>query len=276
MVAKTTQHYLSQLGLQLNFGRRLRKTSGFSNFDEERILADFINKLLPADHNRTAVDIGAGDGVKASNTYALFLKGWRGLGVEGHRRRARRLAKAYRKFEEVEPVRSLVTPSNVVQLLRSHGIPTDFSVLSLDIDSYDYFVLDALLESFRPYLVVTEINEKIPPPIKFVVTYDPDFEPFHHFFGNSISSLEELCEKHGYAIIGLEYNNAFLAPSNLPGIQALSAEEAYRAGYLERTDRHEKFHRNYDMEALQTMSRSEGISFINDYFSSKKGKYVVG
>jgi len=276
MIAKTAQQYLSQLGLRLSLGRRLRRVGGFSNFDEERILAEFIRELLPTGHSRFAVDIGAGDGVKASNTYALFRQGWRGLGVESHNRRARRLARAYKNFPEVAACRSAVTPANVVNLLRSHGVPDDFSVLSLDIDSYDYWVLDALLASFRPSLVVTEINEKMPPPIRFVVNYDTDFQPAHHFFGHSIASLADLCQRRGYVIIALEYNNAFLAPAELPGVHPISAEEAYRRGYLERPDRHEKFHRNHDMEILHTLSPADSVKFIEQYFTAQRGKYEVG
>jgi len=276
MVAKTAQEYLSQLGIQLSFGKSRQKHGGFSNFDEERMLSRFIAELLPAGHSRTAVDIGAGDGVKASNTYALFRDGWRGLGVEAHGRRARRLARAYKNFAGVAASNSLVTPETVVALLRAHDIPRDFSVLSLDIDSYDYWVLDVLLKSFRPYLVVTEINEKIPPPIRFVVKYDPDFQPAHHFFGHSIESLSDLCAARGYAIIALEYNNAFLAPAELPGVRPLTARDAYRSGYLERPDRHEKFHRNHDMEVLHTLGPADGVEYIDRYFAAQRGKYEVG
>ncbi len=275
MVAKTAQEYLSQLGIQLSFGKSRQKEGGFSNFDEERMLARFIAELLPAEHSRTAVDIGAGDGVKASNTYALFRAGWRGLGVEAHRRRARRLARNLKNFAGVAASDQLVTPDNVVALLRAHDIPRDFSVLSLDIDSYDYWVLDALLKSYRPYLVVTEINEKIPPPIRFVVRYDPDFQPAHHFFGHSIQSLADLCAAHGYRIIALEYNNAFLAPAGLLGLRPLTAEDAYRTGYLERPDRHEKFHRNHDMEILHTLSPADGVEYIDNYFAAQRGKYEL-
>lgn len=275
MVSKTAQQYLSQLGIQLSFGKSRQKDGVFSNFDEERMLARFVAELLPAGHGRTAVDIGAGDGVKASNTYALFRDGWRGLGVEAHGRRARRLARNYKNFAGVAAAHRLVTPGNVVALLEEHDIPRDFSVLSLDIDSYDYWVLDALLDSFRPYLVVTEINEKIPPPIRFVVRYDPDFEPAHHFFGHSIESLSDLCARRGYAIVALEYNNAFLAPADLAGVRPLTALEAYRTGYLERPDRHEKFHRNHDMEILHTLGPADAVAYIDRYFAAQRGKYEV-
>lgn len=275
-LTQTAQKYLGQLGSRLQAAKLRLRRGGFSNFDEERIIERFAAELLPAGGPRTAVDIGAGDGIKGSNTYALFLGGWGGLGVEGDARRARRLAHAYRELPGVAACHALATPANVVGLLESHGVGRGFDLLSLDIDSYDYFVLDRLLASFRPRLVVTEINEKIPPPIRFVVKFDPDFQLRHHFFGYSIASLEDLCAEHGYALIALEYNNAFLAPRELPGVRPLDAAEAYRRGYLERADRRERFRSNHDVEALHDLSPDEGVEFIRRFFARHEGKYEVG
>jgi hypothetical protein len=147
-------------------------------------------------------------------------------------------------------------------------------VLSLDIDGYDYWVLDAVLGSFRPRVVVTEINEKIPPPVRFVVRYDPGFRLQHHFFGYSIASLEELCARHDYALLALEYNNAFVAPRELLGrVNALDAATAYRRGYFERPDRRERFPRNQDMEALHSMTPAQAVAFLKDFFARHEGKY---
>ena len=276
MAKKKAQRYINRLGLHLQrAGQRIRR-SGFSNFGEEQILEALIAKLLPEDHSRFAVDIGAGDGVRGSNTYALFRRGWRGLGVEGDERRARRLSRAYRSFLEVEPAHALATPSNVIALLREHGVPHDFGVLNLDIDSYDYFVLDSVLRGFRPRVVVTEINEKIPPPVRFVVRYDADFRLQHHFFGYSIASLEELCERHSYALLALEYNNAFIAPRELTrGARTLDAATAYRRGYLERPDRRERFPANQDMETLHSLTPSEAVRFLEHFFARHTGKYEL-
>jgi hypothetical protein len=273
-MAKKAQRYLNRLGLHLERARQRFRQSGFSNFDEERMLADFIARLLTEADARTAVDIGAGDGIRGSNTYALFRRGWRGVGFEGDARRARRLARAYKNFDGVTARHALVTPSNVVELLRAHNVANDFGVLSLDIDSYDYWVLDAILASFRPRVVVTEINEKIPPPVRFVVKYDPDFQLQHHFFGYSIASLEELCARHGYALIALEYNNAFIAPRELTGgVRALDAATAYRHGYLERPDRRERFPRNQDMEALHSLTPAGAAEFLRRFFARHEGKF---
>ena len=254
---------------------RLPRIRSFSNFDEERILHEYVETLLPKNHHYTAVDLGAGDGVRHSNTHALFTSGWRGLAVDGDADRAYRLARAYRYYPNVFTCRHQITPANVVSLLEAYEIPSDFEILSLDIDSYDYLVLDALLAKFRPRIVVTEINEKIPPPIRFVVKYDRDFSLQHHFFGYSIASLEDLCARHNYALMSLEYNNAFIAPLELHRAKALDAQTVYREGYYGRPDRRKKFPLNRDMEVLHSMSPAMAVKFLNDFYARHSGKYQL-
>src|SRR5437868_13196727 len=256
-------------------GRRAHGGSGFSNFDEEQIIRKYVAALLPDEQDQTAVDLGAGDGIRHSNTHTLFASGWRGLAVEYDSRRAYRLARTYRNHSNVFVCRCRVTPQNVVSLLHAYELAPEFGLLSLDIDSYDYWVLDALLARFRPRLVVTEINEKIPPPIKFVVNYDAHFQLQHHFYGYSIASLAELCARHAYALIELEYNNAFLAPAGVAPA-SLTPEAAYRRGYLDRPDRREKFRLNQDMEILHTLSPERGVEFLKKFFARHAGKYEIG
>jgi hypothetical protein len=274
-MTKAAQAYLRKLDFKLHEARLSLKRGGHSSLGEERLLRKYIGELLPSHHSRAVVDLGAGDGTRWSNTYALFRDGWRGVGVEYDSRKAVGLARNYKYYKDAYACRCRVTPDNVIPLLQAYAIEKDFSVLSLDIDSYDYRVLDRVLQHYRPRIIITEINEKIPPPIKFVVNYDPDFELRHHFYGYSIESLAELCERHGYALIQLEYNNAFLAPLELQGVRPLAADIAYRQGYLERPDRREKFRLNYDMEALHSLSPQEGVEFIKQFYARFAGKYEV-
>ncbi|HEY0098979.1 MAG TPA: hypothetical protein VGB76_08495 [Pyrinomonadaceae bacterium] len=274
-MTKAAQQYLKRLEYRLHRARVGAGKGRFSNFGEEQILQKYIAQLLPAGASRTAVDIGAGDGVKGSNTYALFSNGWRGVGFEGSNRKVCKLAGAYKYYPQVSAANCVVTPENVVPLLEAYNIEREFGVLSLDIDSYDYWVLDALLAEFRPRIVVTEINEKIPPPIRFVVNYDPEFQMTHHFFGYSIASLSELAARHNYAILEVEYNNAFLAPLELPGIVARDAALAYREGYAHRPDRREKFRANANMEILHTLSPSDAVKFLDEFYAQHRGKYEL-
>ncbi|HEX8473540.1 MAG TPA: hypothetical protein VF666_05875 [Pyrinomonadaceae bacterium] len=274
-ISRTVKRFLRHIRYQSRRGTLPLRRSGFSCFSEEEVLERYIAELLPADHCRTAVDIGAGDGRTGSNTLALFKRGWKGVGLERDSRKIYKLAKIYQHLPDVSLCRISVTPYNVLPLLEAYAIERSFSVLNVDIDSYDYWVLDAILTRYRPSIVITEINEKIPPPIKFRVKYDPNFQLREHFYGYSIACLEELCAHRGYALIDLEYNNAFLAPTELAGARALTTEAAYRQGYLERADRREKFQRNENMEILHSVCPEEGMRFIRQFFSQLAGKYEL-
>jgi hypothetical protein len=219
------------------------------------------------------VDIGAGNGVRWSNSYALLSAGWKTLGVEADEQKHKLLARAYRKFPRARAAHSLADPDNIAALLEDFEIEKNFGVLCLDIDGNDYWVLDAILSNFRPGLVVTEINEIIPPPLRFVVKFDPNFQLRYHFYGYSIAALEDLCEKHNYGILELEYNNAFLAPRELGVGRFCNAESAYREGYFARADRKERFASNLDMEILHSLNPEDGMQFLLEFYARDAGNY---
>jgi len=273
-LTKAAQHYGSIIELTLQ-KIRYSLRGRFSHANEQQILARYIEELLPEAQPRTVVDIGAGNGVRWSNSYALLLAGWKALGIDADLRKYDLLSRAYRRFPRARASHSCAKPDNIETLLRDFDIEKNFAVLCLDIDGNDYWVLDSILSSFRPGLVVTEINENIPPPIRFVVKFDPDFQLRYHFYGYSIAALEDLCEKHDYGILRLEYNNAFLAPSEIGASRFRDAETAYREGYLERPDRKQRFASNRDMEILHSLSPEEGIQFLREFYANDSGKYYL-
>lgn len=229
---------------------------------------------IPASE-RFYVDIGAGDGVSQSNTYSLARAGWPGLSVESDGTAFAALAGGYQALPRLHLSRAHAEPGSVAGLLAASGVPESFPFLSLDIDGYDYFVLEAILDRYRPVLACVEINEKIPPPVRFTVLYRNDYPgPRGHFYGQSISQLEVLLARHRYDIIGLEYNNAFVTPSELEIAPALNAEEAYLAGYRHRPDRLVRFPWNEDMESLLDLAPSEAVAAINAKFTAYRGEYL--
>ncbi|HEV7743922.1 MAG TPA: hypothetical protein VGO56_02895 [Pyrinomonadaceae bacterium] len=273
-LTKAAQRYGSIIELALQKVRYSLR-GRFSHANEQNILAKYIAQLLPPDQPRTVVDIGAGNGVRWSNSYALLLAGWKALGVEVDPQKYALLEKVYRKFPNARASNSLAEPANIASLLQKFDIERNFGVLCLDIDGNDYWVLDEILEEFRPGLVVTEINENIPPPLRFVVKFDPQFQLRYHFYGYSIAALEDLCEQHNYGILELEYNNAFLAPRELKSAQFRDATTAYREGYLDRPERKERFATNLDMEGLHSLSPEEGIRFLHNFYAADVGNYYL-
>lgn len=245
----------------------------FSHLDEEVVLAQFLHRLGPVE--KYAVDIGASDGVTMSNTFALFRDGWNGLAVEYDGARFARLATEHAELGTAL-ARAKVTPLNVADLLRAYDVPSDFTFLSLDIDGYDYFVLQALLAAFRPKLICAEINEKIPPPLEFTVKWDPAFAwNGDHFYGQSIAQLGALVEESGYELLELHYNNAFLAPRELGLGPSLTPEDAYQRGYSGQPDRREKFPWNADVEHVLDMDPAEAEAFFLTFFQRYEGQFAL-
>lgn len=244
-----------------------------SNFDEQRRISSWLD-LLGIDCGY-AIDIGASDGLTMSNSIALYRGGFGGLAVERDEDKFYRLAFTLRHYPAVALARVAVTPDNVQELLASNGAPYAPAFLNLDIDSYDYYVLDRLLEQFRPSVMCVEINEKIPPPVKFTVNYRADhLWTADHFYGQSISQLRVAAERHAYHLVELEYNNAFLIPAEHSRWDDLSAEEAYRVGYLEKHDRLIRLPWNRDMEILQELPPEECVARIHQAFAAYAGRYL--
>ncbi len=268
------QSTLNEAGLEL---RRVRPKGAngpiYSNFEEQAIVQQLLDGLK--DVRRYCVDIGAGDGESHSNSFPLFSQGWAGLSVECDPENFARLAYRYREFSESALSRSRATPDSIVSLLAGHEVPRLFGFLSLDIDSFDNEVLRAILNRYRPSLICTEINEKIPPPVRFSVRFDEDHRwAGDHFYGQSLCMLEKLAREKGYRLVALEYNNAFLLPDEIAGPPAVSAEELYFMGYLSKPDRLGRLPWNREMEYLRELSPEEMVVELKRYFSNYTGRFI--
>lgn len=238
----------------------------------EGLIAGYLDRCL-GDAPRMAVDIAAADGKSGSNTYALYKAGWQGLAVEAAPAVFTRLGLNYRELPSVTLYRGWVTPENVVVLLQAAGIPPNFGFLSLDIDGYDHDVLDALLTVYRPRLVCVEINERFPPPMLFNTPYSPNYAyNGDGCSGQSLSMLDRLRAQHDYALIGLDYINAFLVPIEC-GLPTIVPTEAYRIGYADRPDRLRRFPWVVEFEALQTMTADEAVRWVERKFAIHHGEF---
>lgn len=248
-----------------------------SQFGEQKIICDILNALSISVYSQFVIDIGAGDGIEGSNTYHWFREGAYGLAVEPVPNRFQDLAINHAGFNTTL-YRGYATPDNIQSILKSAQTPHDPLFLSLGIDSYDFFVLRQILKYCRPSLVCCEINENIPPPIKFVVTPTStcSYTPGSHFYGMSISALSELCQEFDYDIVCLNYVNAFIVPHEINKMNALTAEEAYDSGYRNKPDRLRKFPWNTDMETLLDLEPERGIEILNAMFAQEFGNYVIG
>jgi hypothetical protein len=221
--------------------------------------------FLRGSENKFFVDIGASNDPIHSQTESLLELGWSGVMFECDPNKYVGLRKRM-EGKNVKVVFQKATPKNIVDLFIANEVPPSF-YLSIDIDGYDIFVLDEILKNYNPYLVISETNEKIPPPIKFTVTYDDEYWwDSSHFYGYSISYLADVLKKHNYKIDSLDWNNAII----VPGEQEIEIEKIYLDGYLNREDRKKMFPWNHDFEPIYSMDYQDKIKFIKEKFNSRK------
>lgn len=236
-------------------------------------LAGLLNEL--GIETGYAVDIGAHDGRNHSNTYDLFRAGWKGLAAECNPNRFARLAQAYQVLPQVELVRRWITPENVVPLLRAYEVPEQFDFLSLDIDSYDYHVLASLLQAYRPTLISCEVNEALPPPLRFTLHphQDPDFS--RRFYGQSLALLDDLARTHDYALVHMYYMDAFLLDRRYLEGEPPSLAEIFQKGMLDLPIPDHFSDYPFDVQALWQAGPEQAYAMVSQGFAPYAGRFEL-
>ena len=173
--------------------------SWFSQHGEDGVV-EFLLQRIPVQHG-FVVEFGAHDGVSMSNSrHWIHHRAWSGFLIEGNPDLYRKLKVLYADNPRVGTREAFVTPENVDALFREGGVPHDFELLSIDIDSIDYQVWEGLTE-FQPKIVIVEFNSMIPPDREYVVPADRAVElGGTSRQGASLLSYEKLGRSKGYRL----------------------------------------------------------------------------
>ena len=151
--------------------------------------------------NGTFVEFGY-TGTSTSNTVALRRRGWHWLLLDGHNSD---------KLINLHAER--ITSSNIVRLFRQHGVSIEVDYVSIDIDSFDLWVLRALLASeFRPRVLTVEYNSNFPYgswlafPDPQIMDVPPGLRHWggNCYMGSSASALHAVAVEGGYEVVDVE------------------------------------------------------------------------
>lgn len=182
------------------------KNNIYSQNGEDGVI-DYLIKALKIEDGYF-VDVGAWDGKYLSNTYRLLEQNWAGLDIEGNRNHFKGLIKTANLFPKLQIMLREVRPFEIDTLLDMYDVPTDFALLNIDIDSYDYWVWDSI-KKYRPKIVIIECNG-----IYKVDYVQPATANFSGKKGSSHSSLVKLGESKGYVYVG-QVGNLFFVRNDL-------------------------------------------------------------
>jgi len=218
----------------------------FSQWGEDGIIQKLISSI-PIVH-KTFIEFGVESFSEANCRYLMMNNNWSGFVMDGSAQNinALRNSDVYWKYD-LRAVEAFVTRDNINALLARSGFDPDLGILSIDIDGVDYWVLEAISDSYRPRIIIAEYNAVFGCTRAITVPYDPAFNRTnaHYsnlYFGASLPALTSLANKRGYELVGTNSAgvNAFFVRRDLinPSLRAITAEEGYTASrFSESRDR---------------------------------------
>ena len=189
--------------------------SNFSQNGEDGIIEFLTNKLVK--NNKYFVEIGCGNGLE-NNSTNLVLNKWSGFvcDLQKNIKQYKRLLKIIKPKKNIGCFELLITLENLKRIIDEIEIK-QISFLSLDIDSYDFYIMLEMLKNYIfPKIICVEYNPffgKEP----LTVLYKPNAKGYYFhkerllYFGASLNAWKLLFKKYEYEFICVDKSgvNAF-------------------------------------------------------------------
>jgi len=115
-------------------------------------------------------------------------------------------------------IQEFITPSNIVHLLFANKSPRIFDFFSVDLDSFDYDIIESILKhGFLPRVVCAEFNGTLDPNTFVKLQYEEGYTWDNtNKYGFSFGAGIKLFNSHGYTVIfNLKETNIFAVRSEL-------------------------------------------------------------
>ena len=181
--------------------------------------------------HRTFVEIGCGStgGNSAMLAYEL---GWSGLMVDANRKAAEGARQLFEFNPRVRVVKARLETKTIDAFLTREGVAGEVDCMSIDIDSFDYWLWKAIT-ACTPRLLIMEYNALFGRDRAITVpdAPRPPIAP-KGYGGASLAALEKLSRAKGYGLVLCEdagINAFFLRDDVAPDVPRLTAAQAFRS-----------------------------------------------
>jgi hypothetical protein len=223
---RTTQ--LGPMELPPPFDLTARRFRLRSQNEEDGIILALLN--VGGVKNRRFVEIGCG---RTGGNAALLAYecGWSGLMVDANPAAIETVKRRFHHNAQVMAVVAEVSAANINDLLKANGFAGEVDLFSLDIDSYDYWVLDAL-DVCSARVLVVEYNAAFGPARAVTIPREQPLSGAPSWYrGASLAALEQAARRKGYRLVACENSgvNAFFLRNDVaPAVPAATPERAFR------------------------------------------------
>jgi hypothetical protein len=189
----------------------------FSQNGEDGVIAEILARIGVGE--RWFVEFGIGTGHQGNCVLLADAYGWSGLFCEPEPDQYAALARKYERTPAVRTAMVAITSANVEDVFRDHGVPEEPDVLSIDVDTIDFWIWKAIT-SFRSRLVVIEYNSVLSAERALVYPDRSDARwDGTAYYGSSLGALRRLGAEKGYRLVHTDLCgvNAFFVRNDLAG-----------------------------------------------------------
>jgi hypothetical protein len=173
----------------------------FSQNGEDGIIEYILGLLYEDSFNKTFLEIGTESGVECNTRYIREKYQWKGTLIDGQHQN-----------ESINLHKHFIDKENIIGILESLNIPKKLELLSIDIDSTDFYILHEILKHYESDIIICEYNGGFGPDEDKIVVYDPKLcWDGTNYFGASLLSFTKLCNLFEYSLVGTDSRgvNAF-------------------------------------------------------------------
>lgn len=162
--------------------------------------------------------------------------------IEGDKKKFESLLSTSEQYQSITPINKYVDvigENSLDNILQSTPIPTDFDLLSIDVDGIDYLIWKSFL-LYKPKIVVIEINSSFKPDILFNENH-LDYNRLksktgHADGGVNFRTCYELGRSKGYKLYKNIGNMIFIDEKYELVYQELANDENYLGYFQKRCD----------------------------------------
>lgn len=192
----------------------------YSQNGEDGVIAHIFDRIGTT--NRLAVEFGVGDG-QETNTRLLAEQGWQCVWFDAYEATAIPTGVTFR--------RAWLTTHTLPIEFQAANIPTEFDLLSIDVDGNDYHLRQSI-EKYQPRVIVQEYNGCFGPTEEYIMPQNDTYQwkLWDKNFGASLLSLTQQANSLGYDLVYCERRgvNAFFVRQDINSFPVLSVEQAWR------------------------------------------------
>ena len=201
------------------------------------------------------------------------------------------LFSAYPRRSNIRIVNDYIWSESIISdIFEKYKVAKHFTLLKVDVDSYECSLLDTVLRAdYRPQVIHTEFNPIFAPPVVFMPIYDPnrklDWSPalwanIGPFYGCSLSALSKVMRSYDYVLVEVDFWDVIYIQRELAGTSHIQVPRddvvAYEQGFANHScspycRQNLKLYNSRILDAIKTgMNQSNFTS----YMTSVMDEYV--